>query len=122
MDGSGGKDNRNFQNLQQLSAGLVNQGEANTVKEKLKNVQRLLRPIKVRNPFAQHIDLPEAVFKPRRTMPLLLSFIETVTFYHQYQRETKQDTESGAIYIENTVQEVEYDVKLIKENFFSKGD
>jgi DNA primase len=116
------QDKRILQYLQQLSAGTVNQSEANTIKEKLKNVQRMLRPIKVRNPFAQHINLPEAVFKPRRSMMLLLSFIETITFYHQYQRESKVDTQTGELYIETTVQDVEYAFKLMKEILFSKGD
>jgi DNA primase len=116
------QDKRILQYLQQLSAGTVNQSEANDIKEKLKNVQRLLRPIKIRNPFAQHINLPEAVFKPRRSMMLLLSFIETITFYHQYQREIKQDKESGENYIESTVQDVEYAFKLMKEILFSKSD
>jgi hypothetical protein len=116
------QDKRIMQHQQQLSAGVVNQSEANAIKEKLKNVQRLLRPIKVRNPYAQHINLPEAVFKPRRSMMLLLSFIETITFYHQYQRETKQDEQTGEIYIESTVQDVEYAFKLMKETLFSKSD
>jgi len=76
----------------------------------------------VRNPYAQHINLPESVFKPRRTMLLLLSFIETITFYHQYQREVKQDKESGEVYIETTPQDVEYGFKLLKEVLFSKSD
>jgi len=122
IDSSAEQDKRIMQYQQQLSAGLISQGEANAIKEKLKNVQRLLRPIKVRNPYAQHINLPEAVFKPRRTMMLLLSFIETITFYHQYQREVKEDKESGEIYIESTAQDVEYAFKLLKEILFSKSD
>jgi DNA primase catalytic core len=116
------QDKRIMQYQQQYSAGLINQSEANAIKEKLKNVQRLLRPIKVRNPYAQHINLPEAVFKPRRTMLLLLSFIETITFYHQYQREVKQDPETNEPYIESTVQDVEYAFRLLKEILFSKSD
>lgn len=55
-------------------------------------------------------------------MMLLLSFIETITFYHQYQRETKQDAETGELYIESTPQDIEYAFKLIKEILFSKSD
>jgi len=55
-------------------------------------------------------------------MLLLLSFIETITFYHQYQRETKQDEQSGELYIESTVQDVEYAFRLLKEILFSKSD
>lgn len=122
IDTSAEQDKRIMQYQQQLSAGAVNQSEANAIKEKLKNVQRMLRPIKVRNPFAQHINLPEAVFKPRRSMMLLLSFIETITFYHQYQREAKQDQGSGENYIESTAQDVEYAFRLMKEILFSKSD
>ena len=35
--------------------------------EILKNVQRVLKPIKVINPFAEYLELPQSVFKPRRT-------------------------------------------------------
>jgi hypothetical protein len=55
-------------------------------------------------------------------MLLLLNFIETITFYHQYQREAKQDQESGELYIESTTQDVEYAFKLLKEVLFSKSD
>ncbi|MBS1556573.1 MAG: toprim domain-containing protein [Bacteroidetes bacterium] len=116
------QDKRIMEYQQQYSAGMVNQAAENETKELLKNVQRLLRPIKIRNPYAQQINLPESVFKPRRTMLLLLSFIETITFYHQYQREVKQDKESGEIYIESTAQDVEYAFKLMKEILFSKSD
>jgi DNA primase len=116
------QDKRIMEYQQQYSAGMINPSAENEVKERLKNVQRLLRPIKIRNSFAQQINLPESVFKPRRTMLLLLSFIETITFYHQYQREVKQDKESGEIYIESTAQDVEFAFRLMKEILFSKSD
>ena len=122
IDGSTEQDKRIMQYQQQLSAGMINQSEANFIKEKLQNVQRLLRPIKVRNPYAQHISLPEIVFKPRRTMMLLLSFIETITFYHQYQREIIQDTGTGEFYIQSTPEDIEFAFKLLKEALFSKSD
>jgi DNA primase len=122
IDTTSEQDKRIMEYQQQYSAGMVNQSAENETKELLKNVQRILRPIKIRNPFAQQINLPESVFKPRRTMLLLLSFIETITFYHQYQREVKQDKESGEIYIESTAQDVEFAFKLMKEILFSKSD
>jgi DNA primase len=122
IDTSPEQDRRIMEHQQKTSAGLINKHEENKIKEKLKNVQRLLRPIAVRNIYAQYINLPEVVFKPRRTMLLLLSFIETITFYHQYQREIKQDKETGELYIESTVQDIEYAFKLLKEVLFSKSD
>ena len=81
-----------------LSAGLVDQYEERKVREQIKNVQRILKPISVRNPYATFLNLPDAVFKPRRTMLLLLMFTETITYYHQYQRELKTDTDTGEQY------------------------
>ena len=116
------QDKRIMEYQQHASAGMVNKMEENAIKEKLKNVQRLLRPIQIRNPYANQINLPEAVFKPRRTMLLLLSFIETITFYHQYQREAKVDIQTGEHYIESNAQDIEYAFKLLKEVLFSKSD
>jgi len=122
IDTSAEQDRRIMEHQQKSSAGLINRPEERQIKERLKNVQRLLRPVIVRNPYAPYINLPEAVFKPRRTMLLLLSFIEAITFYHQYQRESKTDTQTGALYIETTAQDIEYAFKLLKEVLFSKSD
>jgi predicted transcriptional regulator len=73
------------------------------------------------NPYAKHIELPEQVFKPRRTMTLLLGFIEAVTFYHQYQREVKRD-ENNQPYITTTIADIEAAFTLLKEVLFSKSD
>jgi len=111
------------------SAGQINRHVETEIKEKFKNIQRLLRPIKVVNPYAQFIDLPEEVFKPRRTMILLLSFIETITFYHQHQREVKfnnqttaKSGQAGERYIEATCEDVEKGFNLLRDVLFSKSD
>jgi hypothetical protein len=84
-------------------------------------MQRLLKPITIINPYAKYIQLPEAVFKPRRTMTLLLGFIEAVTFYHQYQREVKKDG-NGTLYIETKASDIEQAFGMLKEVLFSKSD
>ena len=84
-------------------------------------MQRVLRPINIINPFAKYIELPEQVFKPRRTMTLLLGFIEAVTFYHQYQREVKKDA-AGQLCIETTIEDIEAAFGLLKDVLFSKSD
>ena len=63
-------------------------------------------------------DRPEEVFKPRRTLLLLLSFIETITFYHQYQRLASPDGQ----YIMSTKEDVQAAFSLMKEALFSKSD
>ena len=105
----------------QLSAGEINKEREERYKELFKNMQRVLRPINIINPYAKYIELPEQVFKPRRTMTLLLGFIEAITFYHQYQREVKKDA-SGQLYIETTIEDIESAFELLKDVLFSKSD
>src|SRR5450631_1076387 len=104
-----------------LSAGEINKERESRYKELFKNMQRVLRPINIINPYAKFIQLPEQVFKPRRTMTLLLGFIEAVTFYHQYQREVKKGN-TGELYIETTISDIESAFTLLKDVLFSKSD
>lgn len=104
-----------------VAGGEVNREREQQYKELFKNIQRVLRPIQIINPYAKYIELPQQVFKPRRTMTLLLGFIEAVTFYHQYQREVKKDN-AGQLYIETTVGDIEAAFTLLKDVLFSKSD
>ena len=104
-----------------LSGGEINKEREKKYKELFKNIQRVLMPINIINPFAKYMALPEQVFKPRRTMTLLLGFIEAVTFYHQYQREVKKDS-NNQTYIETTIEDIEAAFNLLKDVLFSKSD
>lgn len=104
-----------------LSGGEINKEREKQYKQLFKNIQAVLRPINIINPFAKYIELPEQVFKPRRTMTLLLGFIEAVTFYHQYQREVKKDS-NNQLYIETTTEDIEAAFALLKDVLFSKSD
>ncbi|MDD2794013.1 MAG: toprim domain-containing protein [Sediminibacterium sp.] len=104
-----------------LAAGEINKERENQYKALFKNMQRVLRPINIINPYARYIELPELVFKPRRTMTLLLGFIEAISFYHQYQREVKKDA-AGQLYIETTISDIEAAFTLLKDVLFSKSD
>ncbi|GAA3913129.1 DNA primase [Chitinophaga oryziterrae] len=104
-----------------LSAGVINHSGEHAIKALYRNIQQVLQPVQVVNPYAHYIQLPEQIFKPRRTMTLLLSFIETVTFYHQYQREVKRDGQ-GQSYIVSTPADITAAFQLLKEVLFSKGD
>jgi DNA primase len=120
-DQSRDQDKRINEYQTKLAAGEVNREREEQYKELFKNIQKVLRPIHVINPYAKFIVLPEQVFKPRRTMTLLLGFIEAVTFYHQYQREVKKDA-AGQLYIETTVDDIEAAFTLLKDVLFSKSD
>ena len=120
-DQSRDQDKRINEYQTRLAGGEINKERENQYKELFKNMQRVLRPIHIINPFAKYIELPEQVFKPRRTMTLLLGFIESITFYHQYQREVKKDS-AGQLYIETTVDDIEAAFTLLKDVLFSKSD
>lgn len=121
VDGSKEQDSRIMAYQAKASAGQLDQGKEQAIKILLRHVQQVLQPIRVVNPYAAHITLPDEIFKPRRTMTLLLAFIEAVTFYHQYQRAHKQDG-SGQPYIETTPADIKAALHLLKEVLFSKGD
>lgn len=122
LDESKEQDKRIMEYQRKLSARKVNQEEENKVKEQLQNVQRILEPIAIVNPFAELLNIPEEVLKPRRTNNHYLQFIEVITHYHQYQRERKVDRETGEIYIETTLEDVKEANQLLKEILLRKSD
>lgn len=122
LDGSKEQDARIMQYQKNLRANLVDSQREQQLREKLQNMQRVLEPVKVVNPYAPIIEIPKEDFKPRRTLPLLLSFIEAITFYHQYQRGHQADETTGEVFIEVHPQDVEAGFKLMKHVLFRKSD
>ena len=104
------------------SAGTINSEEERNIKALLQNTQRLLQPVAVRNPYAEFLQIPTEVFKPRRTNAHYLQFIEAVTFYHQYQREKHTDKATGETYINTTLEDIAEANKLMKEVLLRKAD
>lgn len=104
-----------------LSAGTINKSQEEEIKEFFKDVQSVLQPVQVRNPYATQLIIPETVFKPLRTNAHYLNFIEVITFYKQYQREIKTD-QSGAKYIETTLEDIAEANQLLKEVLLAKSD
>ncbi|PQJ18915.1 hypothetical protein BST94_06770, partial [Nonlabens xylanidelens] len=122
IDESETQDKRIMQYQRFLSAGKLNEQEQLDAKEILQNVQRILKPIKVINPFAEYLELPQSVFKPRRTNSHYLQFVEAITFYKQYQRERKYDEQTGEEYIETTIEDIKEANELITEVLLRKSD
>jgi hypothetical protein len=121
IDQSKEQDKRVMDYIKNKSTGQIKEIEQEEVRKQIQNVQRLLKPIKVYNPYANLIDLPSEIFKPRRSLPLLLGFIETVTFYHQLQRPQRID-KNGQAYIESTYEDIQVSFDLLKDVLFSKSD
>jgi len=121
IDGSKEQDGRILDYQTRAAAGEINRDDELHIRRQLQNVQRVLAPVTVINPYAKYLHLPDQVFKPRRTMTLVLAFIEAITFYHQYQRPVKRDGQ-GHPYIETTITDIEAAFTLLKEVLFSKSD
>ncbi|OWP73996.1 hypothetical protein BWK62_15330, partial [Flavobacterium oreochromis] len=122
IDESHEQDNKIMTYQRLLSAGKVNQEEELKAKILLQNCQRLLKIISIRNPYAEYLSLPQAVFKPRRTNAHYLQFIEAITFYKQYQKFHHIDTATGEEYIETTIEDIQEANELIKEVLLRKSD
>ena len=122
LDESQEQDNKIMQYQRAVSAGQIHFYEQKEIQEFLQNTQRILQPIRVINPYANQLQLPQSVFKPRRTDNHYLQFIEAITFYYQYQRESKVDTRTGEMYIEVTIEDIENANSLLKEILLRKSD
>ena len=122
IDESAEQDQRIMDYQRRASAGKINEQDEYLAAELLRNVQRVLKPIKVINPFAEYLQLPKSVFKPRRTNSHYLQFIEAITFYKQYQRTMSADKETGEMYIETTIKDIKEANELIIDVLLRKSD
>lgn len=122
LDESEAQDERVMDYQRKLSAGKIDITEQQKIQRLLQNVQRVLHPISVRNPYAEKLIIPKEVFKPRRTNAHYIAFIEAITFYKQYQREHKVDKESGEMFIETTLEDIQEANELMKNILLKKSD
>lgn len=88
----------------------------------LKCVIASLQNISVVNPYATLINLPQDIAYPRKSLLLLLNFIEAITFFFQYQRERLTDTDTGEIFIRTHPQDIEMAFALLKNTLFRRAD
>lgn len=70
-----------------------------------RNAQRLLRPLRVVNPFARALTFLDDRTRTRRDHEKYLTLIEAIAFLHQYQRPVKKDGK-GLDYIEVAVDDI----------------
>jgi len=82
---------------------------------KHQNIQRVLQPVKIVNPYAHHLDFPPKFLRTRRDNLRFLNLIEVITFLHQYQRPKRKY--HGLEYIESSVRDYELAYELAKELF-----
>jgi 6-pyruvoyl-tetrahydropterin synthase len=136
LDESQEQDERIMDYQRKISAGKINTTDENQARQLLQNVQKILQPITVINPYAELLQIPKEVFKQRRSNAHYLAFIEVITFYNQYQRRWT-DGDSGEIiyepggtvppsggkaFIETTIEDIEEANGLMKEILLRKSD
>lgn len=122
LDGSKQHQEQIMDYQRKASAGQLNKQQEEELKELFKDIQSLLKPIQVRNPYAIQLKIPQEVFKPLRTNTHYLQFIECITFYHQYQREVKTDPDTQEQYIETTLEDIAAANALLKDILLAKAD
>jgi hypothetical protein len=86
--------------------------------EKLhRNAQRLLRPLLVANPFAEHLTFPDSAARMRRDHEKYLALIRAAALLHQHQREVKTTVRSGQAveYVEATLEDIAIANRLARE-------
>lgn len=122
LDESNEQDERIMDYQRKISAGKINTTDENQAKQLLQNVQSVLQPITVINPYAELLKIPNEVFKKRRTNAHYLAFIEVITFFKQYEREQQVDESTGEIFIETTIEDIQEANQLLKEILLRKSD
>ncbi|MCO7262635.1 CHC2 zinc finger domain-containing protein [Dickeya zeae] len=91
-----------LQRHKQTLAGLLMESEKGYLTELHQNAQRLLKPLKVVNPFASQLTFLSDKTRTRRDHMKYLTLIQSIALLHQYQREVKTVEHRGQVidYIE----------------------
>lgn len=106
----------------QCKAGLIDQSSILNIQRRLQCVIASLENVSVINPFAPLIELPEDLPHPRKTLLLLLDFIDVVTFFFQHQREKVINEQTGEILIKTAPEDIELAFSLLKNSLLRKAD
>jgi DNA primase catalytic core len=98
-------------------AGVMEQATAEKVRRMHHNAQRLLRPLKVVNPFMQWLTYPTERLLFRREQQKYLSLMNAIALLHQHQREVKRQAEGDVEveYVEVTIEDLALANELAKE-------
>lgn len=103
-------------------AGLIDTGSIATIQRRLQCVMASLKAVSIINPYAMLINLPEDLPYPRKTLLLLLDFIDTVTFFHQHQRESIINEQTGEVFIKTHPDDIELAFTLLKNSLLRRAD
>lgn len=97
-----------IQREQQTLEGLLRSHSKTRVLKKHQNAQRLLRPLKIINPYATRLTFLADKTRTRRDHMKYLQLINAITLLHQYQREIQRVSHAGEVieYIEASLADI----------------
>jgi DNA primase catalytic core len=89
-------------------AGLVNGQRKHRILAQHSHAQRLLRPLKVMNPYADRLTFLSDKTRTRRDHEKYLTLIDAIALLHQYQRVLRTAQQDGEVieYIEATLEDI----------------
>ena len=122
LNHSGAQDLAIMDYQRRASAGLINFAEVQQAQHELKCLIASLENVSIVNPYAPLIELPNDIAHPRKSLLLLLNFIEVVTYIFQHQRTQCVNQLTGEIYIETHPDDIELAFKLLKNSLFRRAD
>lgn len=85
-----------------------------TIRTRHHNAQRLLEPVLVYIPYAEHLSFPSKWLRTRRDNERFLCLIEAITFLHQFQRH-RGTTDDGAPYVMANLEDYRLAYHLAKD-------
>jgi hypothetical protein len=105
------------QREEQSLEGLIRKAEAERIRAKHHNAQRLLRPLQVINPYYRYLTFRSDSLRARREHKKYLGLIIAIACLYQYQREMKAYEHRGKVtpYIEVTLEDIERANRLANE-------
>ncbi|ULH27605.1 CHC2 zinc finger domain-containing protein [Leptospira weilii] len=90
--------------------GIVKKRDKEKIYKQHKNIQRILRPLVVVNPYAKEMKFPDTKLRMRRDQKKYLTLIKSIALLQQYQREKKLGKDENGEsfeYIEVTREDME---------------
>ena len=103
-------------------AGLIPQDQIEQTQHQLRCMIASLKDIHVTNPYAPLIELPEDVAHPRKSLLLLLNFIEIISYFFQHQRKALTDKDTGELSIQTHPNDIALAFRLLKKSLFRRAD
>ncbi len=103
-------------------AGLMPTDQIHQAQHQLKCLIASLQNVSIINPYATLIELPEDIAHPRKSLLLLLSFIEIITYFFQHQREQKTDQDTGEVFTLTHPDDIQLAFRLLKNSLFRRAD